>query len=475
MGNKAMKIDLFRLLVFVLRRIWLVILCGIIGFVGMRYYANRNAVDTYSAFGTMYVLNANPDVINYQYLDTRDLDTAVQLLDTYMVVVKSNKVMDAVAERLNADYPGISPDYIANTLSMAPVSKTGVLEVVSTTLDAQLSADICNAVLDVAPSEIIRVVSAGSIEIIDYAEVPAYPNSHNIRQKALIGALVGMVLACGLLLLLFLMDHRVKDENDIVENYTPPVLCSIQRSRKKSEDPKAYMLGDASPMEVREGYAKLRMNLIYTMLDKEKKTVVVTSAISGEGKSTIAANLAISCAKAGKKVLLIDGDLRRSSQNAMFGGDHETIGLTDVLIGKNTWREAIRSGGEGKPSALLAGHLPPNPAELLGSNEMKALLSELEKEFDLILLDVPPINIVSDPLVVSGIVAGCLFVVRQDYSDHREIRKALISAEMMGMNVMGFVFYGEQLSQRGNYYSRKYYKDYYKYDTHDMTKAIDRQ
>ena len=109
---------------------------------------------------------------------------------------------------------------------------------------------------------------------------------------------------------------------------------------------------------------------------------------------------------------------------------------------------------------LPAGHFPPNPAELLGSEEMLQLLKELEQEYELVLLDMPPINIVADPLVLSTNIAGCLFITRQDYTDHRDIRKALIAAEMTGMEILGFVFYGDNLDDR-SYYSRKYYNEYY--------------
>ena len=113
---------------------------------------------------------------------------------------------------------------------------------------------------------------------------------------------------------------------------------------------------------------------------------------------------------------------------------------------------------------MPAGHFPPNPAELLASDEMRSLLKELEQEYDLVLLDMPPVNIVADPLVLSEHVAGCLFVTRQNFSDHRDIKKALIEAEMTGMNVLGFIFYGENINQ-GGYYSRRYYRSYYnKYD-----------
>ena len=109
---------------------------------------------------------------------------------------------------------------------------------------------------------------------------------------------------------------------------------------------------------------------------------------------------------------------------------------------------------------LPARAFPPNPAELLASDRMQELLEELEGMYDLVLLDMPPVDIVSDPLALSTQVAGCLFVVRQNYSDHRDIRKALISAEMTGMNVLGFVFYGEKIDE-GGYYWKKSYKSYY--------------
>ena len=163
MQNQAFNIDLLKLLKYILKRIWLVILCAAIGFGGMYWWVAYRQVDTYASSGTMYVYNGNPNLVNYQYVSAGDLNSAVQLLDTYLVVVKSNKVMDSVTERLAQDYPAITSDYIRGTLTMGSVSETGVLKVTCETRDAQMSADICNAVLDVIPSELIRVVGAGSV------------------------------------------------------------------------------------------------------------------------------------------------------------------------------------------------------------------------------------------------------------------------------------------------------------------------
>ena len=465
MENGATRIDLIKLIKYVLKRIWLVILFAGAGFAAMYYYTNSRAVDTYTAAGTMYVYNSNPNLINYQYASATDLSSAVQLIDTYTVVVKSNKVMDVVAERLVNDYEAIPPAYIASTLSMSSVSDTGVVRISSTTTDPQLSADIVNAVLDVAPEEIIRVVGAGNIEIIDYAEKPFMANPHNAKKKGITGAMAGCVLAGCILLVLFLINRKITSIKDLEENYTPPVLSSVKRNRKDNKDPGTFLVCQESPLEQLEGYAKLRMNLLYTLVGKDNRMVVITSAISGEGKSTIAANLAISCAMSGKKVLLVDADLRRACQQEFFKYEEQSKGVSDILLGDCTWQEVVKKDIRASLDVLPAGQFPPNPTELLESKAMFALLKELEEAYDLVLLDMPPVNIVSDPLMISSYVAGCLFVVRQNYSDHRDLRKALIAAEMTGMNVMGFVFYGEQINEE-SYHRKKTYQRYYKkYDT----------
>lgn len=464
MEKKNQQIDLLKMAIYILKRIWLPIILAVIGFAVYYWQTAYNTPDTYTASGTMYVYNGNPNMVNYQYASSSDLMSAVRLIDTYTVVVKSNKVMDVVAERLSADYPGITPGVIAGSLTMASVNETGVVRVSCVTRDPQLSADICNTVLDVAPAEIIRVVGAGSAEVIDYASAPRSPNSRPAFSRGLTGALGGAAIGAGILALLFLLNRKVTSAKDLADNYTPPVLSSIRRTKEESKDPGSFLLNKNSPMETMENYAKLRMNLLYTLAGKEKHVVEVTSAISGEGKSTITANLAISCAMSGKKVLLVDGDLRRACQRDIFYYENDLPGLSDVLVGDYKWQDCLLVTDWDTLHILPAGHLPPNPAELLSIDRMKELLDEMQQNYDLVLIDAPPVNIVSDPLVISAHVAGCLFVARQDYSDHRDVRKALSAAEMTGMDVLGFVFYGERLHE-GSYYSRKYYKGYYnKYD-----------
>ena len=481
MNKQGGSIDLAKLAVYILKRIWLVIICAAIGFCFMYWRASKK-IDTYTASGTMFVTNSNPNLVNYGYTSTSDISSAVQLVNIYSEVVKSETVMQRVLEYaiepagengnnddilLSQKYPGITTDFIRSVISMNSVHETPMVRVSCTTPDAELSADICNSVLQVAPAAIKDVVSAGEAKAQDFATVPLLANARSDRKQGLIGGLAGAVLACAILLLFFLMNHRVEKPGEITDNYTPPILSYIRRAKGDEKDAGAFLLNDKSDMDMVESYAKLRMNLLYTMSEKMRRTVLVTSAISGEGKSTIAANLAVSLALSGKKVLLMDGDMRRACQSEMFYYDPNSTGLSDILTGNIRPEQAILNSTWDNLDVLPAGAVPTNPCELLESPAMQELLKELEEKYDLILMDVPPINIVSDPLALSGQCAGALFVVRQDFSDHREIRRALVSAEMTGLEVLGFVFYGEKIHQ-GRYYSKRSqrgYQYYNKYDT----------
>ena len=481
MNKQRGSIDLVRLAVFILKRCWLVILCAAIGF-GVMYHRASKALDTYTASGTMFVTNSNPNLVNYGYTSTSDISSAVQLVNIYSEVVKSETVMQRVLEYaiepaaengkehdilLSQKYPGITTNFVRGVISMNSVNGTPMVRVSCTTINPQLSADICNSVLQVAPGAIKDVVAAGEAKAQDFAGVPMFANARGDMKKSLIGGLAGIIFAGALLTLLFMMNHQVEKPRDISDHYTPPILSYIRRTRGSEKDAGAYLLNEKSDMDLVEGYAKLRMNLLYTLSEKMHRTVLVTSAISGEGKSTIVANLAVSLSMSGKNILLVDADMRRACQSEIFYYDPNSPGLADILTGNTTAKKAIVSTVWDNLDILPAGSMPSNPCELLESPTMAKLVQELEEQYDLVLMDVPPVNIVSDPLALSSQVAGTLFVVRQDFSDHREIRRALVSCEMTGLEVLGFVFYGEKLHQ-GKYYSKRSqrgYEYYNKYDT----------
>lgn len=222
-----------------------------------------------------------------------------------------------------------------------------------------------------------------------------------------------------------------------------------------------------------EAYKLLRTNLLFTLPGKEDsncRIIGVTSSIRGEGKSTTSVNLSYTLAETGKKVLLIDGDMRLPSIGKKME-IHNAPGLSNVLVASgNDAKIAIRPSSVFENWRIVtSGDIPPNPSELLGSRRMQSVLRALEKEFDYIVVDLPPVNIVSDALVISSMLDGIVVVVREGYTDRKELRACVRQLSLSNAKVLGFVMTGvkEGYKRYGKYgkYGNKY--KYYKHEAED--------
>ncbi len=215
-----------------------------------------------------------------------------------------------------------------------------------------------------------------------------------------------------------------------------------------------------------EQYKLLRTNITFTLPEDVKCPIIgVTSSMRGEGKSTTAVNLSYVLAENGKNVLLIDGDLRIPSVAKKMSIASKP-GLTDLLMGKescdlNEFRSEILENWYILPS----GELPPNPSELLGSRRMEVLLEALSEKFDYIVVDLPPVNIVSDALAISKLITGMVVVIREDYTEKKELENCFRQLKLSNVNVLGCVM-NESKNGKGSYGKyRKYYR-YYKYSSY---------
>lgn len=213
-----------------------------------------------------------------------------------------------------------------------------------------------------------------------------------------------------------------------------------------------------------EQYKLLRTNIDFTLPQDEKCHVIgVTSSIRGEGKSTTAINLSYVLAEKGSKVLLIDGDLRIPSVAKKL--QIKSIpGLTTLLMSKSTDVELFKSSLLDNWYILPAGEIPPNPSELLGSHRMEVLLEALKDQFDYIIIDLPPVNIVSDALSVSPFISGMVVVVREEYTEKKELTHCMRQLSLSNVNVLGCVLNEAKANggSYGKYKKYKYYKYYYK-------------
>lgn len=210
-----------------------------------------------------------------------------------------------------------------------------------------------------------------------------------------------------------------------------------------------------------EQYKLLRTNLNFTLPEGEKCPVIgITSSMRGEGKSTTAINLAYVLAENGSSVVLIDGDLRLPSvaRKMRIKG---SPGLTNLLMKQEIPVSDFRTAISNNLYIIPSGPIPPNPSELLGSDRMKGVLDYLREVFDYIVIDLPPVNIVSDALSISGLISGMVVVIREEYTEKKELEHCFRQLKLSNVNILGFVM-NESRSSDGSY--SKYKKNkYYKY------------
>lgn len=237
----------------------------------------------------------------------------------------------------------------------------------------------------------------------------------------------------------------------------------MARNNKKSmfmpNDPKT--LHKNLEFTATEQYKILRANLSFTIPENVKCPIIgVTSSIRGEGKSTTAVNLSYVLAENGKKVLLIDGDLRIPSIAKKMGIE-SVPGLTNLLMRfESRQLVSFQSSILENWYIIPAGNIPPNPSELLGSAKMEKLLENLSEEFDYIIIDLPPVNIVSDALAISRYITGMILVVREEYTEKKEFEACSRQLELSNVKVLGCVMNGAKTGSGSYGKYRRYYKKY---------------
>lgn len=239
------------------------------------------------------------------------------------------------------------------------------------------------------------------------------------------------------------------------------------RKKKKKTDVmnrkirKQTKLSARTPFSVREAYKITRTNIMFSLAEEGCRRIAVSSSYPGEGKTTTCTNLAISFAQMGKKVLIIDCDLRRPQVHNVFGLDNQE-GISNVLGGLVKIGEVIHYIEEDQISVITSGHIPPNPAELLASERMKKLLGDLEKTYDYIFMDTPPVNLVTDAVTLSNIISGMILVTKQGESTYKDLEASLNKLSMGKVKVLGLVLTGEK-HQGGSYGKHGKYGKYGSY------------
>ena len=233
-------------------------------------------------------------------------------------------------------------------------------------------------------------------------------------------------------------------------------VASAKNSNKNSVN--VANLSDKNKFAIVESYKVARTNIMFSLAANEKKVFAVTSYSKGEGKSTASSNLAISFSKMGKKVLLIDADMRRPNIHNIFKLNN-SAGLSNVVSKMISFEEVVKCDVITDLDVLVAGTIPPNPSELMCSNSFIKMIEKLTEEYEYLIIDTPPVGVVADALLLKDLIAGFVVVVREKVTTHRDLSKLLESMKLADTKVLGLVEVGCDISARKG--KKKYY--YYQY------------
>lgn len=439
-----------------LRKQWIVIVVlALVGATGAYVFAQTMAPQyrsTTSVFVTTEAGNSTTELVQGS--------TYVQnLVQSYAVLASSPIVLEPVINELGLD---MSVQDLAESVSADAPLNTVIVEISAVSTSAEQAQSIAAAVANSLSSAVDGISPrddqdrpAVQLTIIAPAKLPIFAFAPNtkllVAGGGLGGLLIGVLYAFGRELL----DTRIRSLRELQQVSDTPVLTTVARTRK-GELPTQAMMRNPNGM-IAEGFRSLATNLSFADVDERITSVIVTSALPGEGKSTVALGLALAMTERAPRVLLIDADLRRPSIAGYTQIEGE-VGLTSVLVGDITLEEAVQPWGRGNLDVLASGGVPPNPSQLLASDAMRQLVDRAKESYDFVIIDTAPIIPVTDPLWLTHMTDGAIVVSRYKSTRRQQLHRALETLDGANARTIGLVLNGLKQDETSSYYRYNSYR-----------------
>ena len=426
--------DLRRCLQAIRKFWWVILIPGLLGAAYGAFSVSRE-VPLYRASVTFFVTTTG-DAANLSAVAQGD-QFAQRRVNSYVGLLSTERLANMVLEKSGLDG---TPGKIIAMIDASGDINTVLLTATATSTSEEEAEAVATAIATEFPKVVDQVENEGttstavSLELVSgptVKQVPTQP-TFTVGLNTAIGLALGLVLA----LLLELRDNAVRSDQELEELGVGPVLGRIAMDRTTRDAP---LVTAAASQSVRaESFRQLRTNLRFIDAESPVRTLVVTSSVAGEGKSVTSANLALTMSAADRRVLLIEADLRQPKL-ADYLGVERAVGLTDVLVGHVRPEDVLQPWGDNGLEVLPSGHLPPNPSELLGSDNMGRLMAELREQFDLIVLDTPPLLPVTDAAVAATQADGVLLIARWGKTTRQQIETSLQALQAVNARVLGSV------------------------------------
>ena len=336
-----------------------------------------------------------------------DISINNNLVSTYAEIIKSRRVLEQVQKELNESY---TYKELASEISVSSINNTQIIKITVSDNNALNAKIIANLVAKVFTVEVPELYNLDNVHILDVAIEEDEPYNINVAKSSIIGGVLGLVLSSGIFFVIYYFDRTAKSVEQVEEVLQMPILGSVEETKNLKEE----LVVATNPKElISEQIRTIRTNLQFTSADEKIKTILITSSIPSEGKSFISSNLATAFAQNNKKVLIVDCDMRKGRVNKIFKISNR-IGLSNLLAYKEDDEENLEDYVfKTKIDNLYIiprGKVPPNPSELLNSQKTAKLISLLSEIFDYIIFDGPPVNGLSDSLIMSDFVDRTIVV-----------------------------------------------------------------
>lgn len=421
-----------------LRRFWILVLAAALlcsGLFFLRAKGSFTPVYEAKAMFTVSASNISEDIFTTSYYDNT---AAQQLASAFPYMLSTDIMRELMMQEL-----GVS--YINGSIYPESASGTNLFTLRVRSTSAQDAYDILCAVIECYPQVAVYMVDNPRLDIRQNPEVPSDPvNSFSGQDAAVKGAVAGLVLSMGLLVVLTLLDRTISNVEQLKNIVNLPILAVFPKVRKKKRRSGAEpLIGPSSSQSLAESLRGLRLKVHKALAEEEDpKVILVTSTLSGEGKTTVAANLAQSLASEGKSVVLVDADLRSQTVAARFGQRPGQYGLLDCLKDPQIHATECLSGLPKSSLMYISGRSVRDRHYSIDPKSMRRVLDELSAEFEYIILDTAPCAVVADTALLCHYAKCVLYVVKPEIPRESQLLDAVNGLYERGVMIAGFVVNG---------------------------------
>ena len=473
------EIDLKELLLVYWKKKWFVAIVTLISIAIGYVYSYYHIVPKYEATTTLMLGRISN--FSSESTETRDDYQIAQseitinssLVSTYSKLITSRTLVQKVIANLNLN---LNEGAIIGSTTVSRVEQTQLIQIRVRNTNPELACKIANEIAKVFSEQIKDIYNINNVYIVDKAIPSGTPYNINHKKDLGISALIGFVLSSGLILLYYLLDNTVKSEEQLEENIGVKNLINIPLEKKQKNKISSEIIAYSDPKSIiSETFRTLRTNVQFSNTNsKDAKTFLITSCFQSEGKSYVSANLAITFAQVGKKVILVDADMRKGRQAKVFnlpsnrGLSNYISNLDENGVELNEdLGKFIKETEVPNLNVITSGTVPPNPSELLSSPKLEKMIEELKKCYDIIIFDGAPIVPITDSLILARMLGSTIIVTLYNKTKKDDLKKVKNGIESVGGKILGTCINCVPIK------SSKRNSKYYYYNEEKKTSKID--